>query len=127
MIRLAGCLGFCVWFLAISTPAAEARNCAVPTIRTLDNQTVQGTMYAVSGKRCSIILLRSRGPIYTTRLVAQPKNGRVSLSGNRVVYMSRPGYSGDDRFVYARQGLDMINRPVTRTVEVDVKVAPSPQ
>ena len=127
MIRLIGCLGFGVWLLAISTPAAEARNCAVPTIRTLDNQTVQGTMYAVSGRRCSIVVARSPGPIYTTRLVAQAKNGRVSVSGNRIVYPSKPGYSGDDSFVYARQGLDTINRPITRTVEVNVKVAASAQ
>jgi len=125
MIRLVGCL--CLWFLAIAAPAVAASGCSVPFIRTFDNQTVQGTMYAVSGRRCSIILLRSRGPIYTTRVVAQPKNGRVAVSGNRIVYMSRTGYSGDDSFTYARQGMDTINRPITRTVEVNVKVAASAQ
>ena len=125
MIRLVGCL--CLWWLAISAPVAAAPGCVVPFIRTLDNQTVQGTMYAVSGRRCSIVVARSPGPIYTTRLVAQAKNGRVSVSGNRIVYMSKPGYSGDDSFVYARQGTDTINRPITRTVEVNVKVAASAQ
>ena len=80
-------------------------------------------MYAVSGRRCSITLLRSRGPIFTARLVAQAKNGSVSISGHRVIYVSRPGYAGDDRFVYARHGMDSVNRPISRTVEVSVKVA----
>jgi len=84
-------------------------------------------MYAVSGLQCSIILRRSPGPVYTTRLLAPPKNGRVSISGNRIVYISTRGYSGDDRFVYVRQGLDTINRPISRTVEVNVKVASSLQ
>jgi hypothetical protein len=95
----------------------------VPFIRTLDNQTVQGTIYAASGKRCSITLLWSGGPITTTRLVASARNGSVSVSGNWVVYVSRPGYAGDDRFVYVRQGMDSVNRPISRTVEVSVKLA----
>ena len=39
------------------------------------------------------------------------------------VYLSRPGYVGDDRFVYVRQGQDAINRPITRTVDVSVKIS----
>ena len=120
MIRTVGLL--CFWLLAISGPAL-ARPCIVPFIRTLDNQTAQGNMYATSGKRCSIILLRSRGPIHSTRLVAQASHGRVSVEGNRVVYVSSPGYAGEDHFAYAKEGLDPINRPITRTVEVTVRVA----
>jgi hypothetical protein len=80
-------------------------------------------MYAASGKRCSITVMRTPGPVFSARVVTQPSNGRVSINGNRVVYLSRPGYVGDDRFVYARQGLDAINRPITRTVDVNVKVS----
>jgi hypothetical protein len=120
MIRTIGF--FCFWLLAISGPAL-ARSCIVPFIRTLDNQTAQGNMYAASGKRCSIILLRSPGPIYSTRLVAQASHGNVSVEGNQVVYVSRPGYAGEDRFAYSKQGFDSINRPITRTVEVTVRVA----
>ena len=120
MIRLFGIFLFCV----LAAPdAALASSCVVPFIRTLDNQTVQGTMYTASGRRCSITLLRSRGPIYTARLVAPPNNGSVSISGNRVIYVSRSGYAGGDHFVYARYGMDSLNRPISRTVEVNVKVA----
>ena len=81
-------------------------------------------MFVVSGKRCNIALIRTDGgPIFSTRLVALAKNGSVSVSGNRIFYVSRPGYAGDDHFVYARQGMDMINRPVTRTVDISVRVA----
>ena len=121
MIRFSGVC--CACLLAIADSALASSGCVVPFIRTLDNQTVQGTMYAASGQRCSITLLRSPGPITTTRLVAAASNGRVSVSVNRVVYVSRPGYSGDDRFVYVRQGMDAVNRPISRTVEVSVKVA----
>jgi hypothetical protein len=121
MIRTMGV--FCFWLLATSGPALASSRCIVPLIRTLDNQTVQGTMYAASGKRCSIILIRSLGPIHTTRLVAQASHGTVFVEGNRIVYVSRPGYAGDDHFVYAKQGFDTINRPISRTVEVSVKVA----
>jgi hypothetical protein len=105
------------------TSPASARSCIVPLIKTLDNQTVSGTMYAESGKRCSIALVSSRGPMSSVRVVTPPSTGSVSISGGRVVYVSRSGYVGDDRFVYARQGLDTINRPVTRTVDVSVKVS----
>jgi hypothetical protein len=109
--------------LAVTVSPAEARNCIVPNIRTLNNQTVSGTMYAVSGKRCSIVVTRSAGPVFSSRLVSPPRNGSVSVQGMRVVYTSRPGFVGEDRFVYARQGMDALNQSITRTVEVNVKVS----
>jgi hypothetical protein len=112
-----------LWLLAMAGPTLASSRCIVPLIRTLDKQTVQGTMYAASGKGCSIILIQSRGPIHTTRLVAQASHGRVSVEGNRIVYVSSPGYVGDDHFVYSKHGFDTINRPISRTVEVNVKVA----
>ena len=121
MIRIVGL--FWLWMLVISAPALASSRCIVPFIRTLDNQTVQGTMYAAGGQRCAIVLVRSPGPINSTRLVAQASHGNVAVEGRRIVYVSRPGYAGDDRFSYAKQGFDAFNRPVSRTVEVSVKVA----
>ena len=120
MIRTTGLL--CLFLSGLSGPAL-AGTCVVPNIRTLDNQTVNGTMYVVSGKRCSIVLIRSAGPIHSANLVARPSNGSASISGGRVVYVSRPGYVGDDHFSYARQGMNALNQPVTRTVDVNVKVS----
>ncbi|MGY8683554.1 Ig-like domain-containing protein [Bradyrhizobium sp. UFLA05-153] len=120
MIRFAGLL--CL-LLSVLTGPALAGTCVVPYIRTLDNQTVNGTMYVVSGKRCSIALQRSAGPIHSVKLVSRPSNGSVSINGGQVVYVSSAGYVGDDHFTYARQGLNALNQPITRTVEVTVKVS----
>ena len=114
------------WLLAISMlalSATAASACRVPAIRTLDNQTVTGYMFATSGRRCAIIVRHTRGPIFSASLVSNAKNGTVTVSGGRVVYTSRPGFVGDDEFTYARRGLSRQNEPVTRTVNVAVKVA----
>jgi hypothetical protein len=115
-----------LWFVAfsmilLSAPAALA--CRVPTIRTLDNQTVTGTMFATSGRRCSIIVTYSHGPIFTTALVSNARNGSVAVAGGSVIYTSRAGFVGDDEFTYARRGLNDLNEPIVRTVNVTVKVA----
>lgn len=109
--------------LVLSAGAASA--CSVPYIRTLNNQTVDGRMTVRSGKTCSIVLRRSSGPTYTTRVVQRATNGSVHIDGsNRIVYKSRLGYVGGDAFVYARDGLDTRNNRVTRTVRIAVRVRP---
>ena len=120
MIRFAVLL--CLMLSGLSGPAL-AGSCVVPYIRTLDNQTVSGTMYVVSGKQCSIVLQRSAGPIHGVKLVSRPSKGSVSINGGRVVYVSSAGYVGDDHFTYARHGLNALNQPITRTVDVNVKVS----
>ena len=120
MIRFAGLT--CLLLSVLSGPALAA-SCVVPFIRTLDNQTVTGTMYVVSGKRCSIILQRSAGPILGVKLVSGARNGSVSINGGHVVYVSSAGFVGDDHFTYARHGMNALNQPITRTVDVNVKVS----
>jgi Bacterial Ig domain len=115
-----------LWLLAfsmilLSAPAALA--CRVPLIRTFDNQTVTGWMFATSGRQCSIILTYSHGPIFTTALVSNARNGTVAVTGGRVVYTPRAGFVGDDEFTYARRGLNSHNEPIVRTVNVTVKFA----
>ena len=117
-------LKLCVLVFAVivlSTP--EALACRVPSIRTLDNQTVTGHMFAKSGRGCSIIVRNTRGPIFSTALVSNARNGTVVVSGGRVVYTSRAGFVGDDTFTYARRGLNDRNEPIVRTVSVAVNVA----
>jgi hypothetical protein len=111
----------CVWLSFVCTPAF-ATSCWTPTTRILANQTVQRDMFLVSGKRCSLVVLRSLGPIYSARLIAPPRSGRVSIRGGRITYVSRPGYLGDDHFMFAREGTDPMNRPVTWTIEMNVHV-----
>ena len=54
--------------------------------------------------------------------MATPHNGTVSTSGHLVSYISKKGYQGEDKFTYARYGLDRLNKPAVRTVEITVKV-----
>jgi hypothetical protein len=112
----------CVLTMAFSA-AASAANCVVPSIRTLENQTVQGHMYAKTGKHCSIIVLGSRGPMTGARVLSSPAHGTVGVQGQHIVYRSSPGFVGEDHFSYVRQGADSLNRPVTKGVEVTVHVS----
>jgi len=119
MTRAAGLLCVC---LSLVCGPAFAADCWVPNIRLLDNQTVQGSMLVVGGKRCSIVMIRSPGPIYSVSLVTPPANGSVSIHGDRLVYSPRAKYLGEDHFVYAREGKDPENRPIKRPVEISVQV-----
>ena len=78
-------------------------------------------MFATSGRRCSIIVHHSHGPIFTTALVSNARNGSVAVAGGSVIYTSRA--VGDDEFTYARRGLNNLNEPIVRTINVTVKVA----
>ena len=110
-------------FSIVVLSAPEALACRVPAIRTLDNQTVTGHMFATSGRRCSIVVRRSRGPTFSASLVTNARNGSVVVADGRVTYTSRPGFVGDDAFTYARRGLNNRNEPVVKTVNVAVRVA----
>jgi len=112
----------CVLTVAFSA-GASAANCRVPLIRTLENQTVQGHMFARTGKRCSISLHGSRGPMFGVRVLSSPSHGVVTLRGQHIVYVSKPGYVGEDHFAYVRQGADALNQQVTKGVEVTVHVS----
>ncbi|WP_316203484.1 MULTISPECIES: hypothetical protein [unclassified Bradyrhizobium] len=112
----------CVLAVAFSA-GASAANCIVPPFSTLENQTAQGHMYAKTGKRCSIAVLHSRGPIFGVRVLSAASHGVVSVQGAQVVYVSKPGFVGEDHFAYVRHGADMLNRPVTKGVEVTVHVS----
>ncbi|HEX2725114.1 MAG TPA: Ig-like domain-containing protein [Beijerinckiaceae bacterium] len=108
----------------LSAVAAQAQTCRVPTIRTFDNQTVDGQMTVKAGTRCNIFLQNSMGPVETTRIVSRPAAGSATVSGTRVTYVPRAGYTGPDRFTYARAGQDRYGRASVKTVNVHVQVIP---
>ena len=115
----------CALLILMMTGVQAAPNCSVPRIRTLNGQTVDGTMTVKSGKRCSIVMRNSRGPTFDVRIVTQPSYGGIRIEApHRIVYQSRTGFVGDDSFTYARRGFDTRNNPVTRTVRIAVTVTP---
>ena len=104
--------------------AAQAQTCRVPTIRTFDNQAVEGQMTVKAGKRCNISLRNSMGAVEATRIVNRPAAGTATVSGTRVTYVPKAGYTGPDRFTYARTGQDRYGRASVKTVNVNVQVIP---
>jgi hypothetical protein len=113
----------CLMLIALSVEAAA--RCSVPVIRTFENQTVDGRMWASSGKPCTIRFLSSSGPIHRVEIVQRPTNGSVQVGGIlSLIYKSRPGFVGSDSFTYARHGLTKGGAPTTRTVRVAVTVEP---
>jgi hypothetical protein len=109
----------------LCTTGAQALACSVPLIRMFDNQTVDGAMTARTAKPCSINLQRTLGAMYSARIVERPTHGTASVgAGNRIIYLSRPGYVGRDAFTYARAGLNRHNASVVHTVRVAVTVRP---
>jgi hypothetical protein len=119
MIRAAGVL--CIWLSIVCSPAFAA-TCWLPPMRPLPDQTIQRDMLVVSGKRCSLVVILSPGPMPSVRLIAPPRSGRVSIRGGRITYAARPGYVGDDHFIFAREGINAMYRRVTWTVEMNVLV-----
>ena len=119
MIRIAGVL--CVGLTTFCSPAFAAGPCWLPPMPVLPNQTTQRQMLVVSGKPCSLVVYSSPGPVNTAHLIAPPSRGHVSIRGARVTYVSRPGYMGDDHFIFSREGLWMNQRTIW-TVEMNVHV-----
>jgi hypothetical protein len=116
---------FILMLTGMAVEAEAASSCSVPFIRTLNNQTVDGTMTMKAGKRCSITLARSSGPTFNVRIVAQPSHGSVRIQApHYIFYQPRKGFVGSDSFTYARRGLDTRNNPITRTVRIAVTVTP---
>lgn len=116
-------IGAACVILAVLGSEAWAANCDGRRFPTLNNQTVPGWLYAVSGKRCSINVARSKGPVFGAKLVSPPSHGTASIRGTRVFYVSRPGFIGEDHFSFALIGQDMLNNPITRTVDMTVQVS----
>ena len=117
MTRLA-----CLAAVLVSIGAGDALACSVPLIRTLHNQTVDGTIAARSGKPCSIRMKFTSGMSERAAVVQRPANGTATASGQRITYVSRSGYVGGDSFSYQRQGKDKWGASSVKTVRVAVTV-----
>jgi hypothetical protein len=116
-------LGLVILLIACSAEA-KAR-CSVPYIKTVENQTVQGRMMADSGKPCPIRFKHSSGPTFNVEIVQRPSSGTLRVvEMQRIIYTSRPGFVGQDAFVFARRGLTKVGVSTVRTIEVSVTVTP---
>ena len=84
----------------------------------------RAVMKVQSGKPCAI-WFRSSGPIHSVQIVKQPAHGTVSIGEvKKVVYQSRPGYTGPDTFTYAYVGRTANNVPGRAVITYSVTVTP---
>jgi hypothetical protein len=105
--------------IAFAPAMAACRSLIVP----LDNLTVTGWMTVKAGTRCSARHGLSSGPMLGTVIAERPLHGKATVEyPHRVVYTAPSHYAGPDRFVYVRRGLDRLNKPAVRTVNVVVQV-----
>jgi hypothetical protein len=81
-------------------------------------------MKVPSGKPCEI-WFRSSGPIYSVQIIKRPAHGTASIgSANKVIYQSRPGYTGADSFTYMYSGRTSLNVPGRSVITFAVTVTP---
>ena len=77
-----------------------------------------------SGKPCAI-WFRSSVPIHNVQIVKRPAHGTVSIGEvKKVIYQSRPGYTGPDSFAYAYVGRTANNVRGRAVITYSVTVAP---
>jgi len=84
----------------------------------------QSWMKVQSGKPCEIVF-RSSGPIDSVQIVKRPAHGTASIGeAKKVIYRSRPGYTGSDSLAYAYAGRSSRNVPGRAVITIAVTVTP---
>ena len=85
---------------------------------------VRSWMKVQSGKPCEI-WFRSSGPMYDVQITKRPAHGSVRIGdAKKVIYQSRPGYTGADSFTYVYSGRSPRNVPIRSEVTFAVTVTP---
>lgn len=108
--------------LLVPVTAEAASKCFTPRFVSLVGQTVNAQMIAESGRSCGIGLVSSDGPVKSTWISTQARNGTATATGTRVSYKSRPGFTGRDSFTYSRTLIDRYGKPGTKIVVVTIEV-----
>jgi hypothetical protein len=109
----------------VAVPATATARCESSSIIPRDNQTVTGKMIVKAGATCSALHGLSAGPMLSTVIAKRPVHGKATVRySHNVVYLAPRGYTGPDTFTYIRRGLDALDRPAVRTVNVVVAVVP---
>jgi hypothetical protein len=109
--------------LGAASPAfAQSSLCNVPEFQTYAGQQVTGRMEVRTGARCSIGMINSNGPTYSSQILARPVYGTVTMNGHQITYTPKPGYVGPDSFVYTRGATSDPRHPSQRRVLMKINV-----
>jgi hypothetical protein len=99
--------------------------CAAQRTPTSPNQTVDTRMRVTSGDPCGYRLRDTLSPVHATVIAQRPSNGTATVDVNRIRYRSRPGFVGNDTFIYAMHGHRALSgSPAVWRVRVHVTVVP---
>jgi len=81
-------------------------------------------MRVTSGDPCGY-RMQSLSPVHTYAIAQRPSHGTATVEGSRIRYRSRPGFVGNDTFIYALHGHTATgNIPAVWRVRVHVTVVP---
>jgi hypothetical protein len=107
----------------LATAGGSDAACGVGQFSFFANQTTDVRMVADSGKSCGIIVRAGSHSRYDgVNVRVPPRHGTVSSrAGVGVTYRSRPGFKGEDTFVFSVTG-QMWSGTGTATIRVAVTV-----
>ncbi len=115
-------LGLSLLFVLPSL-AASAAGCRIAPFRLFFGQDSQMHMVARSGRPCGSIINWHGGGASAMTIAQPPANGVVTTpSINSWRYVSRPGFTGKDRFVLQTSGVTMARRVYSGTSNIAVAV-----
>jgi hypothetical protein len=118
LFRYAGALAL----LAISSQA-EAGTCQVdplPLARKID---AESRMVVSSGTACGMSITLP-GAINNIKIMQKPKSGIAGIRGSTVFYVAKPGFKGQDEFVYIYEGAEAYGGEINITIRQKVDVVP---
>jgi hypothetical protein len=108
-----------LWLITLG--AAEA-GCTVPRFSFHLDQTSDAQMYVTRGSACSInVHAGGRSRFDGISILARPQNGTVGTRSVGVTYRPKPGFAGQDSFVFAVMG-QFAGGAGKATIRVSVKV-----
>lgn len=115
-LALAALLVICVATGAASNAAAA---CSHERFKGTPDAVTTIQMKVSSGEPCGVRHMTTRYgkgeqrrfPSTQMTLTGRPKNGTATISGSRVTYVSRKGYTGSDTFTYTSHHAAFGNKP----------------
>jgi len=117
MLRL---LGFLLFSLL---SCASAQACTF-RFSFVFGQVTNGTLTAASGESCAVTEDRTGGKtvIKSVKVTSPPKNGSASPGPIGVTYRSKPGFKGNDSFIFTIFGDGNAGTNVTATIQITATI-----
>jgi hypothetical protein len=114
-------VGFLV-LVSLGGPAAAA-TCHVSPVPLAGQADVESHMSVSAGTACGMNISLP-GAITDIRILQTPKSGAAGIRGSAVVYAPKPGFQGQDEFVYSYEGTEAYGGAINITIHQKVDVVP---